>query len=84
MYYFQIGEYQFFSLAGTVELEVPYKSSPATLGEPRVGDRACSVSFTYRSREVAEDDEDGIFFMCIDFRSRSLDSSQCKVRIGRW
>jgi hypothetical protein len=43
-----------FPQAGTVVLEALYKSRPATLGDPRVGDRACSDSFTKRSRDEKE------------------------------
>ena len=71
-----------FALAGTVVLESLYKSSPEASGDPSVGDRACSVFFTKRSREEQDDEED-IFFMCIDSGSRFLDSSQCKLRIDR-
>ena len=47
--------------AGTVVLEALYRSRPAALGDPRVGDGACSDSLTKRSgdeeeKEAAEED----------------------------
>jgi hypothetical protein len=65
--YLQVGDYSF-PLVGTVQLEAQYKSSPAALGEPRVGVGARLVSLTKRSRGGDED----ISSICIDFRSQSL------------
>jgi len=59
-FYSQVGE--FFPLEGTFVLWVLYKSSPAALGDPHVGDRACSVSLINRSREEQENEGD-IFFI---------------------
>jgi len=47
-----------FPRAGTVVLEALYRSRPAALGDPRVGDRACADSFTKRSRDEKEEAED--------------------------
>jgi hypothetical protein len=46
-----------FPRAGTVVLEALYRSRPSALGDPRVGDRACSDSLTKRSRDEEEKEE---------------------------
>ena len=71
-----------FPRAGTVVLEAIYRSRPAALGDPRVGDRACVDSFTRRSRDEKEAEED-MSIMRIPCRSRNLSTalSQCKLRI---
>ena len=79
--YLQVGEYQLFPLARTVVLEALNKSSPTALGDPRVGDRACSVSLTKRSR--GEDDDENIFLF-VNTSSVDLNSFQYKLRTDRW